>query len=230
MQQSPVEAIPFSCFSLMLYQPECKTVSQRQSAWGGWLLKLAWTLEEKPVKLYPWSTHNLNWRKQALASMASQRFALQCAKSTISSKAQFCWHNCIYGITRDFASTATAVWKKTNQTHTSSISLTNVAVLAKLFRADLVCITITTHIRNSIFLLLSLSSALHAVDTNLFSLLLIFNPHFLQVCRPDRFQILQGGISNILPASWMDLVDTICHKKERESCLWKTFANNRNSP
>lgn len=82
----------------------------------GWLLNLAWALKEKLVKLYPWSTHNLNWRKQALASMASQRFALQWAKSTISSKAQFCWHNCIYGITRDFAWTATAVWKKKTQT------------------------------------------------------------------------------------------------------------------
>lgn len=191
---------------------------------GGWLLKLAWALKENLVKLYPWSTHNLNWRKQALASMASQRFALQWAKSTISSKAQFCWHNCIYGVTRDFAWTATAVWKKTlNQTHTSSISLTNVAVLAKLFRADLACITITNHIRESIFLLLSLSSAAHAVQTNLFSLLLVFNPHFLQVCRLYRFQILQGGAENQIPFPRLDFVNIFFNKKERGILPVKTF-------
>lgn len=179
----------------MLYQPECKTISQRQSAWGGWLLRLAWALKEKLVKLYPWSTHNLNWRKQALASMASQRFALQWAKSTISSKAQFFWHNCIYRITRDFAWTATAVWKKNPKPNTYFINiLDQCSCVGKLFRADLACITITTCIRKSIFLLLSLSSAVHAVETNLFSLLLVFNPHFLQVCRPDRFQILHQGV------------------------------------
>lgn len=164
--------------------------------------------------------------------MASQRFALQWAKSTISSKAQFCWHNCIYGITRDFAWTATALWKKKkpNQTHTSSISLTNVAVLAKLFRADLACIAITTCIGKNIFLLLSLSSAVHAIETNLFSLLLIFNPHFLQACRHDISNTAGGSLKPAIFPPWMSFAGTIFHKKERESCLWKTFANNRNSP
>lgn len=90
---------------------------------GGWLLKLAWALKEKLVKLYPWSTHNLNWRKQALASMAHNIMPSSEQNQPYHQKHSFAGIIAFTESPGILPWTATAVWKKNPKPNTHFINI-----------------------------------------------------------------------------------------------------------